>query len=89
MHCFSNFVRNYPFSSDTTKAKPKCAQYWPDIGSQSHGHMQVKTLGEHRMVGTDDEIVHDIIERDLEVCNQTAGKYFSYLIFGNKEFKGH
>ena len=49
--------------------------------------MQVKTLGEHRMVDTDDEIVHDIIERDLEVCNQTAGKYFSYLIFGNKEFK--
>ena len=60
---------------DKAKIKQKCAQYWPDVGTKSHGHMQVKILGETRMVDTDNEIVHDIIERDLEISNQTAGEY--------------
>ena len=85
MSTFSFFVRYHILFIDKTKIKPKCAQYWPDIGSESHGHMQVKSLGESRMVDSDNEIVHDIIVRDLEICNQTAGKYFSHLVLSEQE----
>ena len=39
------------------------------------------------MVDSDNEIVHDIIVRDLEICNQTAGKYFSHLVFSEQEIE--
>ena len=81
----SFLIKYHILFADKTKIKPKCAQYWPDVGSQSHGHMQVKILGESQMVDSDNEIVHDIIERDLEICNQTAGKYFSHLVFSEQE----
>ena len=65
------------FFVDPTKIKQKCAQYWPDNEEKTsiHNHMQVKILAETHLSDPDNVIVNDIIERDLEVCNQTAGKY--------------
>lgn len=55
--------------------KSKCAQYWPckkgDINA--HAHMHVKLLKESLMFDSENELVDDILERDLEICNQNAG----------------
>ena len=61
---------------DSTQKKPKCAKYWPTKENtwKAFSHMHVKLAGKSEMISNSNETFGEIIRRDLEVSNETAGK---------------